>query len=143
MDFTGVIRNSFDNVLLCGEYAGSLLGITNFPDTHIIAQSAFIDKEIDTDYFTVSPVKNLDLSYVEEVRKGVWITNPARTICDMIRYDSEYSFIQEALDYYIFYNENEKEHYNEVLNVARYYNIEQKVLDVISFAKSHDYCEEN
>ncbi|HBG2133559.1 TPA: hypothetical protein KPJ62_003929 [Clostridioides difficile] len=143
MDFTGVIINSFSNVLLFGEYAGSLLGITNFPDNYVIVQSEYVDKEIETDYFTVYPVEKLDLNYTEKLRDDVWITNEARTICDMIKDDREFGFIQEAIDEYIINNEKGQENYEKVLAVARHYNIETKVIATINYAKSHEYYEEN
>ncbi|HBG5344130.1 TPA: hypothetical protein KQG29_001494 [Clostridioides difficile] len=143
MDFTGVIRNSFSNVLLFGEYAGSILGITNFPDNYVIVQSECVDTEIETDYFTVYPVQKLDLNYTGKLRDDVWITNEARTICDMIKDDREFGFIQEAIDEYIINNEKGVEHYKEVLDVARHYNIESKVMATIDYAKSHEYYEEN
>ena len=113
-----VVLNNLNNAILCCEYASSLLNLSTF-SKKLITFFAEIKEEISTNFFYVYPSTKLDYRYTLKVREGLYITNPERTICDMIVNECEYRLIEQSLEKYILTNEN----IDELLSVAKVYNV--------------------
>lgn len=97
---TDCIQQGFKGVI-CFESALGYFGLTSFDaETNPIF---FVKGTTDIGKFVPSLVSfmivdKVDYSYTKEIAKGLFVTRPERTICDLIKYKRHEFFILEALD---------------------------------------------
>ena len=109
------------------EAASNYHKLSTFPEEPVLMISSCISS-VDCRYFSIQRVDNLNLDDTDKLMSGLYVTNAERTICDMVRYDSEERFIYESIETYgIRFGVYEK-----LLEIADKYEVREQVEEYIN-----------
>lgn len=111
-----------EGVLGC-EYATGKHALSTYPPTTLILLSTSRVKIQNSKVLETIPVVEEDYSYCTSITKKLFITNPERTICDMIRFNREERFLYESLERYLRRNSN----LSNLYSVADHYLLRNKL----------------
>lgn len=100
--------------ILCLQSASWYNGLSVFPSVPLMVYSE-CDIKIETQFLYIYPVEKFDYRYTIKIRDSLYVTNPARTVIDLILQDGEEQFIFESLEDYL--NEYSVQELYEVADV--------------------------
>lgn len=95
--FQDCLDNNIEGIL-CLDFALGYHGLSTFNHYDFpiyFTSNTEVNKESNISYQVVEEV---DFSHCTELKRGIYVTNPERTICDMIKYDMHEFHLLEAID---------------------------------------------